>query len=211
MFCHTSDNHYNNLDYLIFSHLHPDHFSPDLVARYLLFNRVSRLLFPQDDSPRSKVLIDTIARTKTPCWQFEMKRGKVRQYLLQKTISITTLCTRHMPQMFADDLCCAVLVTINNSTILFLTDCSCEEAELLQQLSEINIHTVFVNPYFYHAAAGREILEKYLHPENIVIYHIPFAADDSIHIRNLVTQDYKRFPHPGLVLFSEPFQTLTIH
>lgn len=212
MLHHTGQNHYNynDLDYLIFSHLHPDHFTPDLVAQYLLSNQVSRLLFPQDESPRTKSLFAAIHQTQTPCWNFEMERGKLRQYRLQKSLSVTTLCTRHMPQLFADDLCCAVMVTAEHKNILFLTDCSCEETDLLRKFSEATIHTVFINPYFYHDAAGRDILKEYIKPENIVIYHIPFAADDSINIRTLVTQDFKKFPQPELVLFSEPFQTLTI-
>lgn len=201
----------NNLDYLIFSHTHPDHFTPALAARYLSCNRILRILFPEVRDDRTECLFRVISRTGTPYWCFKWNRGALRTYYLRKTFSVTTLCTRHMPQLFAEDLCNAVMMTVEGINILFLTDCSCGEIELLNCFSKVKIHTVFVNPYFYHDESGRKFLNEKIHPVNTVVYHIPFAEDDRLGIRSLVRLDAKKYGNKGLILFEEPFQALVIH
>src|SRR5659263_724469 len=62
----------NNLDYLIFSHSHPDHFSPDIVVQYLRCNRVKRILYPQGADPRLEQLDEAIHETCTPSLTFDM-------------------------------------------------------------------------------------------------------------------------------------------
>ena len=46
MFC--SDNHsmYNDIDFLVFTHNHPDHITPNLVEKYLKFNKIKRIIWP---------------------------------------------------------------------------------------------------------------------------------------------------------------------
>lgn len=210
MFQKNGHTQFHDLDYLLFSHAHPDHFSPSLTARYLYQNDVSRILFPKDDSSGTKDLIDAIEKTRTPYWNFTMERGKIRQYRLSKSITATSLCTKHMPQIFAKALCNTLLITIADKNLLFLSDCSYMEKELFRIFSETKIDIVFINPYFYHDEAGRSILWELLCPNKIVIYHIPFAEDDSIRIRTLVKQDTKKYPAPELVIFCEPMQTITI-
>jgi len=210
MLSNTSKGIFNNIDYLIFSHSHPDHFSPDIVAEYLQHNQVKRLFLPAVTNHRVTKLMQTVNQLNIPFWTFKMERGNTHQYKISKGINLTALCTRHMPQLFDKDLCNCIVLSFQDLNILFLTDCSCKEKEYLKVFQQENIHTVFVNPYFYHDPIGYSILKDYISPKQIVIYHIPFKNDDKIHIRSLVNQDIKKHPKDNVTIFKEPFQPLQI-
>ncbi|HML36448.1 MAG TPA: MBL fold metallo-hydrolase [Bacillota bacterium] len=201
---------FNNLDYLIFSHPHPDHFSPDIVAQYVRCNEIRRILYPQGTDPRLKLLEEAIRETNTPSWTFSMNGGHIHQYRLTKDILLTTLCTRHMKQMFADNTCNCLLLQIGGKNILFLTDCSCEEEELLAQFRDFSIDMVFLNPYFYYDKRGRDVLEHIIRPAQTVIYHLPFEEDDQIKLRALARQIVRKYPLPRVILMEEPFQSLEL-
>ena len=49
-----------------------------------------------------------------------------------------------------------------------------------------------MNPYFFYDTAGRNIIEMYVKPEKIGIYHIPFEKDDKMYIRTLAHQMVKK-------------------
>lgn len=201
---------YNNIDYVVFSHIHPDHFSPSLTAQYICKNKVKRLIFPDSNLPEADELLTVLKKSRTPYWTFKMHRKNLHCYRLSDEISIISLCTQHMPQLFGHDLCQALLFDIHGIKLLFMSDCSCREESLIHIFHKMNIHTVFINPYFYHDKTGRLLLENVLCPHQTVIYHIPFVNDDKIHLRALTQQDIKKYPRKNLILFNEPYQTLTI-
>lgn len=201
---------YNDIDYILFSHTHPDHFTPSLTAQYICKNKVKRLIFPDTNCSKMQELYAALKQSETPYWTFKMLRKKIHHYRLSEKISVFSLCTQHMPQLFAQDLCQALLFNIDGTNLLFMSDCSCKETNLLKIFREVNIHTVFINPYFYHDANGRKLLQNELCPQQTVIYHIPFAADDKINIRALTRQDANKYPCSHLTLFNESYQKLLI-
>lgn len=108
MFC--SDNHsmYNDIDFLVFTHNHPDHITPDLVEKYLKFNKVKRIIWPEETNPIFEPLNAWIKENGIRTWNIKMERGKLHEYKLTEDIKLYSLCTKHMKQIFPK-VCVTVL------------------------------------------------------------------------------------------------------
>lgn len=192
MFC--SDNHsmYNDIDFLVFTHNHPDHITPDLVEKYLKFNKVKRIIWPEETNPIFEPLNAWIKENGIRTWNIKMERGKLHEYKLTEDIKLYSLCTKHMKQIFPKDLCNCLMISIKDKNVLILSDCNPEEEELLKIFAQVHVDIVFINPYFYYDTGGRQMLERYIQPEKVGIYHIPFAKDDQMCIRTLAHQMLKK-------------------
>ena len=197
-----------NIDYLVFTHNHPDHFSKELIKKYMLKNQVKKLIFAPDSE--SEDLVCDARENKVSVWKAEMSRGKIHHYILGGGIQISTLCMKHIPYIFPEDLCNCILLQYEDKNILFLSDCSYEEEYLFQKFKDIKLNVVFLNPYFYYSDSGRKILDRYLLPDLTVIYHIPFEDDDTIHMRPFVFQMVKKFKRENVCVLDTPFQSIDI-
>lgn len=183
---------YNDIDFLIVTHNHPDHITPKLVEEYLKRNNVKRIIWPEDKNPSFNSLNKWIDEHGIRTWNMKMERGKFHEYKLTENIRLYSLCTKHMKQIFPKDLCNCLLFRIGDKNILVLSDCNPDEGELLKVFSQVHVDIVFMNPYFYYDTAGRCIIETYVQPEKIGIYHIPFEKDDKMYIRTLAHQMVKK-------------------
>lgn len=200
---------FKNVDFLIFSHGHPDHFSPKLVQRYLTHNQIRRMVCAPAEDAAFLELMGWMGSEGIPVWKLKWERGKKHQYRLTKEICLTALCMKHMPHIFPKDLCSGLLLQYEGKQALFLTDCSFEEAEPLREFQGTPLDAVFLNPYFYYNEQGREILSRY-QAKKTILYHIPFEGEDTIQLRPLAAQLVKKYPKEGFVCLKEPFQRLVV-
>ena len=53
---------FERLDYLLFSHYHPDHFAPGMVQELLEHRAVKGLFYPEDSAPEVRGLSDWLRR-----------------------------------------------------------------------------------------------------------------------------------------------------
>lgn len=212
MFCPDNDSIYNDIDFLVFTHNHPDHITPNLVEKYLKFNKVKRIIWPEETSPIFESLNARIKEKHIRTWAIKMERGRLHEYKLTEDIKLYSLCTKHMKQIFPKDLCNCLMISIKNKNVLILSDCSPEEEELLKIFAQIHVDIVFINPYFYYAPGGRRMLERYIQPEKAGIYHIPFAGDDQMCIRTLARQMLKKnvYSQGEVFLLEESGQNIQI-
>ena len=209
MFSQTGERPYRNADFLIFSHGHPDHFSGELAETYLAFNQVRRIVCGPAEDEKARSFLEAAKHKGISVWKLRWERGALRHYQLTKDICMTALCTKHMPDLFPKDLCSSLLFRYQGKNVLFLTDCSYGEEALLKTFGKLPLEAVFLNPYFYYSEHGRQILNQY-QARRIILYHIPFAGEDPIHLRALAGQLVKKYPGEGLLLFDEPFQRVTL-
>lgn len=209
MFSRTGDCPYRNADFLIFSHGHPDHFSGELAEKYVASNQVRRIVCGPAEDEKGHSFLEAAGRKGISMWKLRWERGALRQYRLTRDICMTALCMRHMPDLFPEDLCSSLLFQYEGKNVLFLTDCSYGEEELLKTFGKLPLDAVFVNPYFYYSRQGRQMLDRY-QARRILLYHIPFAGEDPIHLRALAGQLVKKYPREGLLFFDEPFQQVIL-
>lgn len=189
----TEESIWRNIDYLIFSHSHPDHFSPHWVAAYLEHNGVSRILIPKERNLRTQKLYEVIDKKGQPVWELPVNVGENHGFLLTKGILVQCLCLPHTGAAFSDAVCNMILITLGYQKILFLGDCDETATSRYAVLQDTPIDLVFVNPYFFASVEGQDLLTVVIQPEHIIIYHIPFEEDDNLFIRSLVRHSIQKY------------------
>lgn len=190
----AGNNAFRNVDYLVFTHSHPDHYSPNVVLDYLKHNHVKRVILPQaETTDRERMLIQWIENSSIPTWHFHQERNTLHSYMLEENVFLTAVCMPHVSERFANLNCNCLLISIGNRKILFTSDCDFQNKELFGFAEHIMFDAVFVNPYFFHADIGREILSKTVCAQHIFIYHVPFAHEDVLSIRTLARQDVRKY------------------
>lgn len=89
--------------------------------------------------------------------------------------------------MFAHLDCLCLLLTVHGQHYLITGDCDWNDPSYYDAIADIRPRAVFVNPLFFYDPAGRALLSRWTPPQ-VVLYHIPFAGEDSISLRTLTRQ-----------------------
>jgi L-ascorbate metabolism protein UlaG (beta-lactamase superfamily) len=102
------------------------------------------------------------------------------------------------------------LLTIAGKNILFTGDADHVPEYFVPALNGINPDMVFVNPLFYHHENGRKIINDIFRPRTVVIYHMPFARDDTTRLSHVVERDIKQHGQNGIqvIIFCQEKQRL---
>lgn len=185
---------YRDADFIMFSHNHPDHYSPALLLEYLKTNRVRRVLLPEEpaDPSSEAALIRYLDEKRIPFWRLGLPRGKQHMYQLMPDVYLSAVGMQHTGEMYRDINCDCMGLSVKGIRILFTGDCSFDWESDYETWSDLSPDVVFVNPLFFHSEKGRALLHKW-NSKNIVIHHIPFEGDDRIALRTLAHRDYVKY------------------
>jgi L-ascorbate metabolism protein UlaG (beta-lactamase superfamily) len=188
-----------NLDYLLFTHEHPDHFTPQIVQQYIQCRPVKGFFLPgeHNGSPELKLLLEELRKRAIPHWSLGLRPAETQQVVLDDGLIVTVIGTRHMgPQYQAVRNDC-FLLTLAGRNLLFTGDADPVPDYFAKAMEETAVDVVFVNPLFFNNAKGQEIINELFRPSDVVIYHLPFAQDDTMSFSAQVERDIKRFKHPA--------------
>ena len=203
---------FSNADYLLFTHDHPDHYTPSVVQRYLRHNSVRRVLLPKVQwGDREADLLRQLQEDRIPFWRLGMARGAAHGYQLQPGVFVTAIGMQHTGERFAQNDCDCVALQVNGKNFLFTSDCDYMHRQAYAFARGRQWEAVFVNPFFYHSPQGQALLGDELQARHVIVYHVPFAGEDPMGLRMLVHQDRVKLA-PGLpqtVFLTEPLQEIS--
>jgi hypothetical protein len=190
------NNSFRNVDFVLFTHNHPDHYSPKLLMDYLQHNRVRRVLLPKQSGGENQEqkLAAYLEQAHVPYWQLGLTRGQHHSYQLMSDVYLTVLGMQHTGNMFSDIDCDCILLTVKGKQILVTSDCDYENSDSYLLMDNVQLDTIFINPMFFHSEQGRSLIKKW-NCKNVIVYHIPFENEDQISLRTLAHQDYIKFAH----------------
>ena len=185
--CFGMGDAYRNIDHLVFTHRHQDHFYAGFVKAYVRSNRVHSVIVPSAGPDPMSYLEDrgsvkdvaAVCRLEEPAPEM----GKCESFSLaessgQESLTADYICCRHLDsKTYPAVRHCAVLLTYGGRKLLFLADADTSEDNkaLFTDIHEPD--AVFVTPLFYLDPRGRQIL-KAMSPKRTFLYHIPFPKDD---------------------------------
>lgn len=182
-----------HLDYLFFTHEHPDHCTPGLVREQVRERPVRGLLLPgqQGGSPELARLLEGLQQQGVPYQTLGLPPGRTQRFELADGLSITALGTRHMGPQYRNVRNDCLLLSWDGANLLFTGDAD-PVADYYAALRDVPLEAAFVNPLFLHDARGREIITTLFRPRRLVVHHLPFPADDTLHFGYMVNRDREK-------------------
>jgi L-ascorbate metabolism protein UlaG (beta-lactamase superfamily) len=188
----SGNSEWRNIDYLLFSHEHPNHFSPTKTIPYIEANHVKAVFMPQKGSHELTRLRRTIMGTSTRCVTLTPALNGV-EYELAPDIMLRVIATRHMGDEYSNIENYSYFFTFGGKGALFTAD-----AEPLPEnfaiLRDVHVDVAFINPLFFHDKRGRETLDTVIKPRQVKIYHLPFKSDSTVMYERLARRDMQRYP-----------------
>ncbi|MGE4401540.1 MAG: MBL fold metallo-hydrolase [Desulfobulbus sp.] len=191
---------FTNLTYLLFTHEHPDHFSPLYVTELIHARSVQGIVLPSTDnaSPQLTLLLNHLRKKGIAYWSLGLEPGATQRIDLTDDLVVTVIGTRHMGPQYQSIGNDCFLLSMAGKNLLFTGDGDHVREYFEKALAGVSLDVVFVNPLFYHNPHGQEIINSLFRPQNIVIYHMPFAQDDTMRFAYMVERDLQRYQRPAI-------------
>ena len=201
---------FEKIDLLLFSHLHPDHFSPEMTLEYLRSRPVRGIFLPDVPEVRDSGLIDYLTVNNIPCAALS-KQTERMGFRITPEITVRTILTRHLDKRYEAVRHICYLISFGPKTLLFTADLD-YVTENLDRLANTKLDAVFVNPLFFGALRRGKYFSGKLNTNHIVVYHVPFSDHDRLGIRKSLSRDLEQWPHPSTRtdVLQEPLQQLLI-
>jgi L-ascorbate metabolism protein UlaG (beta-lactamase superfamily) len=217
------------LDALLFTHAHGDHFSAGLTEQFLSQTPIGQLWIPRAGLQQSKGLASIVQHSARQLFVLDAASHPSPQRALlvsqsqaaggtgtssseQVSVSIEAFRLIHAGKAYADVEHYGFLMTIGGRRMLFAGDGTAEPEAYEHILAGRSLDLAVLNPLFVHLLAGRRLIQTVLQPNKILINHIPFAEEDPEGLREQVRCDLERYQDrlpPALVL-QDPWQQVMV-
>lgn len=200
------------IDYLLFTHEHGDHFSPQRVSEYLDYQQPKAIFMPKDGSAALEELYRKTVEKKIPCALLNRALCRKTVFHPEKDIHIQAFQTRHLDRIYWNVPHFCYLVEFGEKKLLFTGDVDFTQ-ENFSAVKGILLDAVFVNPLMSHSKEGKRLLsDGTLQAKMKIVYHIPFAGEDKMMIRKVAEQELRnrKQEQENTVFFMEEGQTCFI-
>jgi len=164
-----------DIDYLLFTHEHIDHFMAGLTQTYVQNNRVQGMVLPAQGGGRLAALKEYADLTGVEYLAPVLADGESFRTTLGNA-DLVVAGMRHTGAQFRDVQSCSFLLNFEGKSLLFTGDSEHLPAWFASALAGTHTDVMFVNPLFYLNSSGQKIIEN-LAPSTVVIYHLAEAKD----------------------------------
>ena len=197
---------FEKIDYLLFTHAHPDHFSPEMTLEYLQHRPVKGVFAPDTRTVAESGLVEFLKEQGTPCALLSEQTDRTG-FRVTKEITVRAFRARHLDKQFEKVKHFCYLITFGEKKLLFTADLD-YISEDLSRLQGIHLDGVFVNPLFFSVLCHRRFFKGTLETGHLVVYHIPFASDDTMAMLPILDRNLARWSEDRgtVTALREPFQ-----
>lgn len=170
---------FDNIDYLVFTHGHPDHFSLPRTQEYLANHTVSALILPPESGgpENASVVIRSMLPPLTGFIEPCMGPWEERTYTLGN-FKATYIGTPHIRAPLPPKYNYSVILSVEGMNIFIGGDLNFPKGAQLDYLISKKIDYGFFNPFFLLHRDGQKALSA-LHLKMVYIYHIPYERPDN--------------------------------
>lgn len=183
---------FEKIDYLLFSHAHPDHFSASMVREFLEHRSVKGMFMPDGRTVEKSGLVEYLKESGTQCVLLS-KATDHAAYRIEPDITVQAFSTRHLDKKFQNVHHVCYLITFGEKKILFTADVDYTQ-ETFDAIRQIPLRAVFVNPLFFSVLRRGRFFRGTLNTQSICIYHVPFSGDDKMRMRPVLAHDLVEWP-----------------
>lgn len=191
---------FQRLEYLLFTHEHPDHFTPRLVMAHLRHRRVKGLFTPDPrlGSAEAARLARFAGERGVPQWAGSLEPGRAKTRDLGEGLSVTVIGGTHMGRKFGRVRNDSFLVSVGGVNLLFTGDSGHVPEHFAKPLAGVSLDAVFVNPAFYHHPDGQRCIDEVFRPREVVVCHLPDRENDVHNLWFALERALSRHARPGM-------------
>lgn len=201
---------FERLDYLLFTHYHPDHFDPEMVRALLERRRVKGLFYPKDEAPAVQKLSRWLQQEGIPCVPLcrDTDRAAIQ---IEPGISVQAFMVPHLGEEYRSVPHVCYLLTFDGRRVLFTAD-SDYLHEDFSRLAGTPLYAVFLNPLFYQAYYNTRLFHGHFDTDTLCVYHVPFPEDDGMHMQDMARRMPRGAADSGLRVLplTEPMQQIEL-
>ncbi|MCH3914419.1 MAG: MBL fold metallo-hydrolase [Acidaminococcaceae bacterium] len=175
-----------DIDYVLFTHSHYDHYYSPYLRAYLENNKIRGLVLPPLDTTNGLMEDYKTYGNKQVIFDGAEKA------LLQDNIILKRFIIRHVDKKYhAVPVQCFFFAT-PEANILLLSDSDYEE-ELFAPYKGLVVDYLFVTPVFFNSPQGRHIISECLKVKKIIIYHLNASNEDRYGYYKMVVRDVNKY------------------
>lgn len=179
---------YRDVDYLLFTHRHTDHFDAAYTDEYVKNNSVRGVYIPSASNVSDSYLEDQrqlkASGSKGILHEFMPEPEGPKLFEPESSIAISYYRTEHLDGKSYPVVNAGILLEMSERRVFFAADSDCSEHNLDVLSAMGRLDCIFVTPLFLVHPFGRTIIDR-IKPGRTVIYHLPDEADDSSGLREL--------------------------
>lgn len=186
---------FNNIDYVLVTHEHADHFNPEMMSRFLLNHPFAQLI--ANSETYSRLTEDSIAGKGRPGVDLEMGQHRI---IHGEGAEIVVLRLNHVGGAEVSNL--AFVVRSHGYTFVHVGDARLsynEEYLRTVDWDSYRVDLLFIQ-FFDRSSETREIIEKLIKPKHVILMHIPAGREDS-------ERNADEIVHPRTVVFGRENET----
>lgn len=198
---------FKDVDYLLFTHIHLEHFGVQATSDYLRNNKVKALVVPQDVAEIIKKKMPGEQENAAETIVMHSSYGEIVQ-LIRDNLRIKYFRTIHQGDQFINVQNYGFLLKIAGYSILHLGDGGYEPELLEKMLEGEPIDCALLNFPFITLPLGRRIITGVIKPRQIITLHLPSAADDQYNYRTVTAKTISKHAEqlPKVVVLWESLQ-----
>ena len=183
---------FQDIDYLLFTHAHPDHFSPQMTMEYLKERKVKGIFLPQTRSVRECGMAEFLQEHKIPAAFLTQETDRMG-FRLENGITVRPFSTLHLDKKYHHVHHFCYLISYGEKNILLCADVD-YTSEDFSRMRRFPLRAVFVNPLFYSELHRRRFFHGELKADTVCVYHVPFSGEDgTMGVRPRLANDMVKF------------------
>lgn len=142
----------------------------------------------------------------------ELPMGQCRSIRLWETGSLTAFPSRHAGREYETVSHLCYVLEADGKKVLILGDSDYDTVFFKQMAGAMEFDAVIANPLFLHLPRGRRVFTQSIRTKEIIFCHLPFAEDDQIHFRNMMSEDMRQYETilPPMKALTDPLQKVSI-
>ncbi|NLW79025.1 MAG: MBL fold metallo-hydrolase [Ruminococcaceae bacterium] len=205
------------INYVMFTHGHPDHFGIRATSQFLAANKVRGLLMPTDNSEpwmanRTRMMREWLDEHPQPVHYLDLPQGAAQNLKLEPGVEVTVFNSGHQGAHLKHNSNYVLLLRLDGINILITGDAYYSPTMFGRMLEGTPVDAMLINPLFFQQPKGVQVVNEVVKPRILVLYHLPFADNDKFGTRRMADRQAERHSREAyeIHVLRESLQTVDV-